>query len=633
MKDSKALRYIISKGWSYNESSDQAVLDTCPINGCSNHCYVNISGEEKDGLWDCKKCGERGNLHTMREYLGDKGNFQQVSMREVAAKRSAPEPLPDVQKAHDTLMALETLEAKAAFDYLIDERGFTLDVVERFKLGVGQFYSHKNDGNVTGLLIPYWHNGKVVQAKWRALPPAKKDFRGLSGRDSRIFNEDAIKVGMELLFLVEGEPDTLAMLSAGINEVCGLPGANSGKAGWLTTLDNAKITNIYLLYDRDDVGQKGAKEMAKRIGMERCYNILLPEFEVPTEDGGTKPGKDVNEWFRYGGGNKEKLLELAAQASKFHIDGVVSTGEVIENIRTRLKGGNLGPKYKTQFAGLNQILGGFREGGVYGVNAPPKTGKTTFCLNLIDYLVEEYGETGLVHCEEMPPDELVEKWVSMKTETVEEDITEETLDTALGMVANYKADLLFAYTAQRKFNLVADVIRQAVRRYNCKFVVFDNLQLLSSAKDNWTQEIANNANAFKALAMELNIVLLLVVQPHSLKQGEFATSDNVHGSSQVKAAVDAMINLNRQALTPDVDAAALSMVGTVQLTESFSPICNVYVDRTRRSPGGFYPLHFEGAISKFFDHAPESANPVQPVQPIAHNVPRDWEPPQDMVEP
>jgi len=49
------------------------------------------------------------------------------------------------------------------------------------------------------------------------------------------------------------------------------------------------IQSVLLCYDPDEAGQKGAKSLAKRLGYNRCFNIVLPN------------NHDVNEFFNNGG--------------------------------------------------------------------------------------------------------------------------------------------------------------------------------------------------------------------------------------------------------------------------------------------------------------------------------------------
>ncbi len=186
-------------------------IEVCPF--CANSQVkfrINVGGDNKDGLWMCFVCNANGNLRSLMESLGDRlENVQSLQEERQGA------PLPNVEAAHKRL-----LDDPEALDYLLFTRGFDLDVVRQMKLGLDVFAEKKR------LMFPYINKGTLVFAKWRTLPPAEKDLRAVAGRETPLYNEDALKQEMAELLLVEGESDTLACLSNGISNVMGVPGAN-----------------------------------------------------------------------------------------------------------------------------------------------------------------------------------------------------------------------------------------------------------------------------------------------------------------------------------------------------------------------------------------------------------------------
>ncbi|MBU2054403.1 MAG: toprim domain-containing protein [Proteobacteria bacterium] len=60
-------------------------------------------------------------------------------------------------------------------------------------------------------------------------------------------------------------------------------GAGSFDPEWIDKLQAVK--KIILCYDPDEAGQKGAREAARRLGYDRCFNVVFPD------------GRDVNEYF------------------------------------------------------------------------------------------------------------------------------------------------------------------------------------------------------------------------------------------------------------------------------------------------------------------------------------------------
>lgn len=609
--DSKAVAYAAGKGWSFRTTEDHLVIEDCPICGKDNyHFYMRFSPREKDGVWDCKSCGQSGNLYQLREYLGDRME-NVTSIRDVAMTTHKASPIPDIDAAHKALLAEAENPAieNPALEYLL-ERGFSMEIVEKYKLGLVNEYGKR------WITIPYLHKGNCVFVKYRTVPPDSKEFRGLQGREAPLFNADVLTKGMEELLISEGEADSLACLSAGIDYVVGVPGANLKKAAWIKQLDELQPKNIYILYDNDKVGQAAAKEMAARIGIDKVRNICLPEFTYMDGDE-EKPGKDINEWFR-AGHTLEDFEALKADAKPFDVEGIQSVADVVEEIRDILnERGSLEPKWRaSEWASFNKILPGYEPGDLVGVLAPEKIGKSTWAMNVLDFLNREYDEPVLNYCLEMQPARMVRKWMSMVTNTSDSDISLQTVDSALSIAANRKADYLFGYTKSFKRQDVFETIRQAVRRYGVKFTCFDNLQLLCRSMDHFAQEISATTKEFKQLAMELNIVIFLIMQPHQLKDGEIVSSRNVYGSSAPGKDVDSMICLhrNREGNIKEQDFASM---GFMEVAENFGPELLTRVDLSRYSAGGVTTLMFDGARSKVNEFSQEQINLKKSLCPVA----------------
>lgn len=950
VQNSKALLYVQNKGWDYRTTDTQIIVTTCPV--CQDdggHFYISFE-DDKDGMWHCFKCAGKGNLYSLMEYNGDK--MQNVvglgDMRRKAA------PLPNIEECHKRLVEeFENSESEnTAMDYLVSVRHLNTDIVDRFKLGLITEHAKR------WLVIPHFVNGQPTFAKFRTLPPDKKEFRGVAGREQSLFNQDCLAPGMDELIIVEGEMDTISCVANGIEGVVGAPGANVKKRAWIQKLDDIAPKKIYLLYDNDQVGQIAAQKMAMAVGIEKALNIVLPEFTVTLPDGTEKRGKDINDFFA-SGHTVSDLEELKKNAKPCNVDGVQSAAEVIEAIKLRLSGGGtLKPKYVTQWDSLNRKIGGFDDGDLVGIIAEAKIGKmqplsakvltptgwvrmkqlrvgdavasvdgkpsvvdaiiphgikpsyrvtfsdgrstlcgdehlwkvgevgnftrdgyrvvdtlelqdliaqgrtffiptfsgdycshsslpmspwllgallgdggltngtpiftkddpatveavreevarlnchlvyidgtswrivgndrgtnkvadillhlnllgkrsedksipmmylnasrqdrlalltglmdtdgsaegsygipcfntsspalardvkylvrslggiatsssrvptyqhngekrkgllayrvypkladrifrhsykasrevsrtrsarlkvisvvregyeemqcisvshpdhlyvtdefivthnTTLAMNLLDFLTQEYEEPGMMYCQEMRPDRLVTKWISYVTDTEDKQITLDTVEQALTVAAGRKADYLFAYTRSTTRKEVFDTIRQAVRRYGVKFVCFDNLQILCRNIEHAAQEANVISKEFKALAMELGIVIFLIVQPNRVREGEIVSARNAYGSSAIEKDVDIMlaIHRNREGKVKAEDFASMKYL---EVEENFSPEMLVRADLTRYASGGTTTLKIIGAKSQIVEFSAEDKDTANSLKPLNEQI-------------
>lgn len=584
---SKTADYLKGKSLEFLDKEDQLLIKICPFNHCIDHLYV-AKGGNKDGLFDCKKCGEAGHLTKLMAAYGDR-NDGILSMR----GSSDREPLPNVEAAHSALM-----EDGDVLEYLVG-RGYNMATIQRQKIGILPRHYMKDCGEVKVLVIPHINNGNVVWAKYRTIPPTQKQFGSPKGHDATLYNEQVITKEMPELILVEGEGNVLSFMSNGVDYVVGVPGANTKKMEWITKLDELKPQRMYILYDSDRVGQRAAQEIAQRIGLEKVLKIVLPPFKK--EDG--TPGKDINEWFQ-AGHTLAEFEELKENAKQFDVVGVQNVVQTLDDLEAQiLEHGCLKPTFTTPWKALDNKLGGCEPGDMIDIIAEGKVGKTTLVMNWLDFYVAQ-GHTAFLYCLDMQNARMGRKWVSYITQTDDtpgqSQITVETVRLAKRVAAEREGEFLFGTNKVSKAEEAYETIRQVVRRYGAKFVCFDNLQALcdltlksEGARTIHMSQISKN---FKALAMELGIVMFLIIQPHQVKEDQIVSNRNVDGSSQVEKDCDAMIagHRNKKMQLKRSDTESIPFVDEIN---AFEPTLYLNVCISRFAPGGITTLKFDGATS------------------------------------
>ena len=621
---SPAMRLVISQGWNFNPpSGGQIAVEKCPFCGKLDFkFYIAVSTDEeleagntRDSLYFCHKCQETGNLRKLQEKLGLR--IAGVDSRsEWAGKKEKQDDLPDAAQCHAVL-----LSDADAMDYLLNVRGFTKEIIERQKLGLkDKVYFHKA-GETRALVIPYLSiEGNVTFAKYRTLPPAEKDFTCPSGYEVGLYNSPALSEDCKEIIFVEGEADCLALLSHGVENVVGVPGAGVKKHAWIEAVDRI-APQIYILFDSDQAGTKGAQSLASRIGLDKCLKIVLP-----------KGTKDINEFFQKGG-TVDGFEELKKHAVLFDVTGVVSCGDALQDLEDKLEGKeDLAPTYTSQWVELNKLLG-MEDGDVLDIVGEAKRGKTTFAMNMLDYAVKTYNEPGLLCCLEMTGDRLARKWVSIVTGFEDALVAPGTpeakdkLSELKNCIAKAKeeqrtreADLYFAYpqlvtSPEDVFKL----IRDCIRRYNVRWVCLDNIQRLCDdtlkSQNMRTIHLSQISKGLTKIAKDYKIKMIRIVQPKKIASGAVVTSADVDGSSQIDKDCDAMIVLHRQAIGATTKSAYEEEASEGNETsESFSPQMRVTVGLSRYSSGGSCYLYFDGARSQV-----RAYDKVQQLQPVNFN--------------
>ena len=259
--------YIQAKGWESKKQSGQIVIRECPF--CHDTRWHFYADPDK-AVWFCHKCQEKGNLWTLKKHMGDVHETIRPAFKKPKYKK------PDQGQAERYHEAL--LKDSEALEFLEEDKGITQESVKRFKLGLCQ------ENGTQWLAIPHFHGQDLINVKFRSLPPAKKTFRRIPGCQSILFNMDALREHKEI-HITEGESDAITLIQAGVeNVVGGTTGAGSFDPEWIDQLRGQK--RVYICYDADEAGQKGARSLAKRLGYNRCFNVELPE------------GQDVNDFFK-----------------------------------------------------------------------------------------------------------------------------------------------------------------------------------------------------------------------------------------------------------------------------------------------------------------------------------------------
>jgi hypothetical protein len=644
LNKSAAMAFVVSQGWNWNpQNGGQIAVEVCPF--CKKgdfKFYIAVCDPEestRDGLFFCHhgSCQKTGNLRTLQEHLGLRVAGVD-SRKEWAGSKGEQEQLPNADMCHANLLA----DAEA-MDYLLHVRGFSPEIIAKQKLGLVAQRFFREAGTVKALVIPYLVNGNVVFAKYRTLPPSPKDFTSSTGWDAPLYNGEVLNEPLYDVVFVEGETNTIALLNYGVHGVVGVPGANIKKATWIEQLDKLIEggLKVYILYDDDKVGRKSAQEIASRIGFDKCFRMSLPYFEVIVpidqcklcdKDGwqlkpGTdnhvpcdhkRPGKDSNEWFQLGGGTLEAFEEMKKSATLFDVTGVTGMKDALQQVEDEADGKvDAAPTYATQYPELNKLVG-FEDGDIIDIVAPEKVGKTTLGMNLLDHMVKTYGEDGLLVCLEMTQVRLATKWVCMVT-GFEDNIVEAGTPEAAAKKVAFKAaivkareiqqsrtaDLYFAYPQLVKTpEDVFKLIRDCIRRYGVKWVMFDNVQRLCddtlANQGHRTVHMSQISKGFAKLAKDYRIKLIRILQPKRIEKGQVITTNDVDGSSQVAKDCDCMITMWRKVVgemkKSEYDEEA---EGFKETNVSFEPKTKLAVGLSRYSGGGSCYVFCDGARSQF----------------------------------
>jgi len=574
-----AIEYIQSKGLAYKLQSGQAVLNCFFCGDTKGHLYI----DQQDGAFFCHKCNESGNLITLQKHFGDyqKDRPQmskpyqkpQIAIREAFSDKNERSIVPDNKKATEANLRL--LNNESALKYITETRGLSIETVKAFKIGL---QIDKEGGH--WLTIPHYEKGKLINIKSRSLPPAEKTFRRVKDCRSILFNSDVIKPDTEIIYLCEGEIDALTLWDRGEkNVIATTTGAGSFDPVWIDQLKNIK--KIIIVYDPDEPGQKGAREVARRLGYDRCFNVFLPE------------GKDINEYFTAGNSITDFITYVSENARQFDIAGVMSFDDGLKKYREEWQRPEQSTGLKTGWPSLDRIIKtGFMPGELIVLSAPPKIGKSTLALQIVSYNALQ-DMPALFFCLEMRPMKIIQKVTQChsKSESIGSAEMEKTR-------IDFKGKPFYLGYCYQKPTLenIIETIKAAIRRYGLRLVVFDHLHFLCRSINNQVQEVGLAVQAFKFLAEELEVPVILIAQPRKLQADSIMTAMDLKDSSSIYSDCDHLILLHR---TRKVTNARDLQDGAHLQTESFDPMTLVRVEASRYNSGGETVLYYHGEYSRF----------------------------------
>ena len=158
----------------------------------------------EEGLWDCKKCGSKGNYNQFREVFGDN------------ALEIGGTLLPQSKQSPNTNGTITTLKPKKTYtelkfdlpiqqasrlwavdikflDYLKNTRKLSETVIKQFKIG--------STGDA--ISIPIYEEGKLVNIRYRRDPSKDNDeeagarYSQEKGAKTALFNGDILSSGIK----------------------------------------------------------------------------------------------------------------------------------------------------------------------------------------------------------------------------------------------------------------------------------------------------------------------------------------------------------------------------------------------------------------------------------------------------
>ena len=273
--------------------TNQYICD-CPFCGKESHFYIDKTTQ----LWDCKKCGESGNIYKLLRFVDKLYLLQGATVVERETIASVRSLLADVEdsSATETATELPVIPMPVGWHVLTQGnsylmgRGVTAAEAVRYEMGETRLFKKYRNY----LLIPIRDDGKVRgfigRYESRNVPDGKLRYNNSIGTEfgSLLFGYDEIIAGTTTtVILVEGIFDKISVdrflgLWTAPEVKCVATFGKKISAVQIAKLVNKAVRRVILLYDFDAV-----KDI-KRYGLE------LEKFFI-TDITFTSKSKDIDE--------------------------------------------------------------------------------------------------------------------------------------------------------------------------------------------------------------------------------------------------------------------------------------------------------------------------------------------------
>lgn len=458
------------------DGSEGQSLKVC-LEGAKAGVWCDFATNEKGdlvGLWmSCKRV-------TLREACQDIAQHLGIVLEPLAAPRRAfnRPSREDIKPVSDILS-----------QWLSKVRKITPETAEAYKVRTKK----------GALMFPYFRDGELIAAKYRAAP--EKKFWAEADCEPCLFGWQAIDPVAREITICEGELDALTLFQYG-KPALSVPfgGGKGDKQQWIegefTHL--SVYDTIYLCLDRDGPGLQATQEIVLRLGRERCRIVQLPH-------------KDANECLKQGV-TAEVISECFAKANTMDPERLRSASDFRDEVQREFaqsEQGEIGIRLPWGKVGDSLIL---RPGEVSiwaGINGH---GKTEIVSNIV---LDHLGQEGraCVCPLEFKPSKWLKRIVRQATGTPAPSPkhVDHIMDAFNGQLWVYQC----AGTA--KSSEMVEVFRYAVKRYAIQIFVVDNLAKCGFAEDDYNGQ-KGFVDVLSDFARDFGVHVILVAhmrKPHS----------------------------------------------------------------------------------------------------------------------
>lgn len=432
-------------------------------------------------------------------------------------------------KYHNNLFQPENSHV---LQYLIEERRLTLETIKQFQLGVDE----RGD-----IAIPILKNGDLVNYKFRNV--REKVFRQFTKGAKWIVNDMILDSCVEVGYLIitEGEFDAMAVWQMGLRSVISGNEGSHGQTPWVGAIPD-EVSRIFINCDNDEPGQEYARSLAEKLGIERCYNVILPT-------------KDANDFIK-AGYNGEDYRKILQEAKRFDIKGVKKLRDIIGDLKKAPI-----ERLPTFLPRLNEYTkGGIPRKSMVVMSGDTGIGKSTILLNFLIHHADNGKPVLLVSLENdinFTVQRMLEAKYGRKYEEFDKDMWARVEDDLVDYPF-YIDESMTTYTMEK----LSKIVDQGKKLYSIDVVGFDHIGFLPNRTGNVVQEVAQMSRDLKIMAVEKDVIAYVISHIRKRQIGQkYISGEDLKDSSSLKQDADMIffvVPVGKDQFVLDIDKARMS---------------------------------------------------------------------------
>jgi twinkle protein len=417
---------------------------------------VRVTGE-RAGIWKDFASGEGGDLLDL--WMACRGQSIVEAMKEVKShlgiRDDMPKP-PEKTYRRPDRPACQTPKGRVL--QWLTARRLTPETIHAFKIG-----EQLRDGKAYAVFPFLDQAGKLVNAKYRN-PDEKRDMRQESGAAPCLFGWHLIDPKARSVAITEGEIDAMTLHQMRIPALSVNQGA--GNHQWIET-DWEKLErfdDILICFDHDEAGEKGAREVIRRLGLERCRRMRLG-------------AKDANQWLQ-DGAEAVDFQQAAEDARSLDPDELISADDRTEEVVAEFYPSPDAPTFPTLFVDRHIDWFHFRPGEYTAWTGWNGHGKSLFIDQVLLGLMKQ-GESVVVFSGELTA---VRHLKRIHKQAAGLDRPTPEYIRAIGAWLRNRL-WIFDVVGSAKLDRLLEVFAYASQRYGVRHFVIDSLMMIDVPVD------------------------------------------------------------------------------------------------------------------------------------------------------